>query len=79
VLFFLTRPIQVVSFITAFTIGHTIVLLTATPLGIRADPYLIDAVIALTVIYKAFENLDGFRRCSAWRRRRCCRWCSCSA
>lgn len=62
VLFFLSRPIQIVSFITAFTLGHTLVLLIATPLGIRADPYLIDAVIALTVIYKAFENLDGFRR-----------------
>ncbi len=62
VLFFLSRPIQIVSFITAFTIGHTLVLLTATPLGVRADPYLIDAAIALTVVYKAFENLDGFRR-----------------
>lgn len=62
VLFFLTRPIQIVGFITAFTIGHTIVLLAATPLGIRVDPFLVDAVIALTVVYKAFENLDGFRR-----------------
>jgi hypothetical protein len=55
VLFFLTRPIQVVSFITAFTIGHTIVLLTATPLGIRADPYLIDAVD------RADRHLQGVR------------------
>ena len=62
VLFFVTRWQQVVAFITVFTAGHTIVLLTATPLGIRANPHLIDAVIALTVVYKAFENLDGFRR-----------------
>lgn len=62
VLFFVTRWRQVVGFITAFTLGHTLVLLTATPMGIRANPHLIDAVIALTVIYKAFENLDGFRR-----------------
>ena len=60
-LFFVTRWQQVVAFITAFTLGHTIVLLAATPLGIRANPNAIDAVIALTVIYKAFENLDGFR------------------
>lgn len=62
VLFFLSRPLQIVSFITAFTLGHTLVLLIATPLGWRVNPYLIDAVIALTVVYKAFENLDGFRR-----------------
>jgi hypothetical protein len=62
VLFFLSRPLQIVSFITAFTLGHTLVLMTATPLGVGADPYLIDAFIALTVVYKAFENLGGFRR-----------------
>ena len=62
VLFFLSRPVQIVSFITAFTLGHALVLLIATPLGIRANPYLIDALIALTVVYKALENLGWFRR-----------------
>lgn|SRR5512138_471402 len=62
VMLFLTRPIQIVTFITAFTIGHTITLLFATLAGITANPYLIDAVIALTVAYKAIENMDGFRR-----------------
>jgi len=65
VLFFLTRPLDVARFVTAFTLGHTVTLLFATLLRIRVDPYLIDAVIALTVIYKAVENLDGFRR--LWR------------
>lgn len=63
VLFFLTRPLDVVKFITAFTLGHTVTLLFGTLAGIKVDPFLIDAVIALTVVYKAFENLDGFR---AW-------------
>lgn len=62
VLFFLKSFIDIVKFITAFTLGHTLVLIFATKAGIGANPYLIDAVIALTVIYKAFENLDGFRR-----------------
>jgi len=30
--------------------------------GIHANPYLIDAVIGFSVVYKAFENMDGFRR-----------------
>jgi hypothetical protein len=62
VMLFLTRFWQIVAFITAFTVGHTITLLFATLAGITANPYLIDAVIALTVTYKAVENLDGFRR-----------------
>jgi hypothetical protein len=62
VMLFLTRFWQIVAFITAFTVGHTITLLFATMAGVTANPYLIDAVIAVTVTYKAVENLDGFRR-----------------
>ncbi len=60
VVFFLSGFGDVVRFITAFTLGHCITLLGATLLGIAANPYLIDAVIAVSVMYKAFENLDGF-------------------
>lgn len=62
VLFFLSRPLDIVKFITAFTLGHTLTLLFATLLGVKVNHYLIDAVIALTVAYKAFENLDGFKK-----------------
>jgi hypothetical protein len=62
VMLFLTRFSQIVIFITAFTAGHTITLLFATLAGITANPYAVDAVIALTVAYKAVENMDGFRR-----------------
>lgn len=62
VMLFLRSFMQIVTFITAFTVGHTLTLLFATLAGITANPYLVDAVIALTVAYKAIENLDGFRR-----------------
>ncbi|MEN8170358.1 MAG: HupE/UreJ family protein [Pseudomonadota bacterium] len=62
VIFFLTRFNDIIKFITAFTIGHSITLIFATLYGIQANYYLVDAVIALTVCYKAFENLDGFKR-----------------
>jgi hypothetical protein len=62
VMFFLTKFKDIVKFITAFTVGHCITLVFATLLHIRANYYLIDAVIALTVCYKAFDNLDGFRQ-----------------
>lgn len=62
VLFFLVRPRDIVKFITVFTLGHTLTLLLGTFAAIQVNTYLIDAIIALTVIYKAFENLDGFKR-----------------
>jgi len=62
VIFFLTGFRDIVRFITAFTVGHCVTLLGATLLGITANAYLIDAVIALSVVYKGFENLDGFER-----------------
>ena len=62
VVFFLTRFRDIVKFITAFTIGHSITLIFATFLEITANYYLVDAVIALTVVYKGFDNLDGFRK-----------------
>jgi len=62
VMFFLTRFSEIIKFITAFTIGHSITLVFATLFGISANYYLIDAVIALTVCYKAFDNLGGFQK-----------------
>jgi hydrogenase/urease accessory protein HupE len=62
VIFFLTRFKDIIKLITAFTIGHSITLVFATLSGITANYYLIDAVIALTVCYKAFENLEGFKK-----------------
>ena len=62
VLFFLTRYLDIFKFITAFTIAHCITLIFATYFGITANAYLIDAVIAFSVIYKGFENLGGFKK-----------------
>ena len=62
VMFFLTNLKDIEKFITAFTIGHSITLISATLHGVQANYFLIDAVIAISVIYKGFDNLDGFRR-----------------
>lgn len=62
VVFFLRKFGDIVKFVTAFTIGHSITLIFATLAMITADYYLVDAVIALSVCYKGFDNNDGFRR-----------------
>ncbi|MEO1515389.1 MAG: HupE/UreJ family protein [Bacteroidota bacterium] len=61
VIFYLDNFRDIVRFITVFTLGHSITLISATYLGIQADEHLIDAVIALSVLYKGFENLGGFK------------------
>ena len=62
VIFFLYRLKDVVQYVSLFTIGHSITLLVGVLGGVRANPYLIDAIIGFSVAYKAFENMDGFRR-----------------
>jgi hypothetical protein len=62
VIFFLYKVKDVVLYVSLFTIGHSATLLLGVLGGVRANPYLIDAVIGFSVVYKAFENMDGFRR-----------------
>jgi hypothetical protein len=49
-------------YVSLFTIGHSVTLLAGVLGGVRANPYIIDAIIGLSVVYKAFDNMDGFRR-----------------
>lgn len=66
VIFFLTTFKDIVKFISVFTFGHCITLIFATFFKITANYYLIDAVIAVSVMYKGFENIDGFRKYFNW-------------
>jgi len=62
VIFYLSDFRDIVRFITVFTLGHSITLIGATYLGILANEHLIDAVIALSVLYKGLENLGLFKK-----------------
>ncbi len=62
VIFFLYRLKDVVQYVSLFTIGHSVTLLLGVLGGVRANPFLIDAIIGFSVVYKAFENMDGFKR-----------------
>ena len=61
VVFFLYRLKDVAAYVTLFAIGHSATLLLGVMLDIRANPFLIDAIIGLSVVYKAIDNLDGFK------------------
>jgi len=61
VLFYLARPLQVLHYVSLFALGHSLTLLAGVLLNLPVNAALIDAVIGFSVIYKAFENLGGFR------------------
>ena len=44
-----------------FTIGHSVTLMTGVLANIQVNAYLIDAIIGLSVVYKGFDNLGGFK------------------
>jgi len=62
VIFFLYRMKDIVQYVSLFTIGHSVTLLVGVLGGVRANSYIVDAIIGFSVVYKAFENMDGFRR-----------------
>jgi len=62
VIFFLYRLKDVLLYVSLFTIGHSITLLAGVLGGIHANSYLVDAIIGFSVVYKAFDNMNGFKR-----------------
>src|ERR1700693_4697572 len=62
VIFFLYRLKDVVQYVSLFTLGHSITLLAGVLGGIHANSYVVDAIIGFSVVYKAFDNMDGFKR-----------------
>ena len=62
VVFFLYRLKDVVIYVSLFTLGHSITLLAGVLGGIHANSYAVDAIIGFSVVYKAFDNMGGFKR-----------------
>lgn len=62
IVFFLKKLRDIVRWVTAFTLGHSVTLIWATYQGIQINYYLVDAVIGLSVAYIAFCNLGGYQK-----------------
>jgi hypothetical protein len=62
VVFFLYRMRDVAGYVTLFAIGHSTTLLLGVLGGWQVDAHLVDAVIGLSVVWKALDNLGAFRR-----------------
>ncbi len=62
VIFFLYKPKEILIYVSFFTIGHSLTLLLGVLLDLQINAYLIDAIIALSIVYKGFDNLNGFKQ-----------------
>ena len=62
VIFFLFKLRDVGLYVTLFAVGHSVTLLYGVLSGTNVNPYIVDAIIGFSVVYKAFDNLGGFRR-----------------
>ena len=62
VIFFLYRLKDIAVYVTLFAIGHSTTLLLGVLTGVSVSAYLIDAIIGLSVVYKALDNIGAFPR-----------------
>jgi hydrogenase/urease accessory protein HupE len=62
VIFFLYKKKEILIYISFFTLGHSATLLFGVMSDIQVNAYLIDAIIAASIIYKGFDNLSGFKQ-----------------
>ncbi|PZO09117.1 MAG: hypothetical protein DCF29_00470 [Alphaproteobacteria bacterium] len=62
VIFFLYRMKDISIYVTLFAIGHSSTLLLGVLTDISVSSYVVDAIIGLSVVYKALDNMGAFQR-----------------
>jgi len=62
VIFFLYRMKDITIYVTLFAVGHSTTLLFGVLTGTNFDAFLVDAIIGLSVVYKALENMGVFEK-----------------
>ena len=67
VIFFLYRMKQVATYVTLFAIGHSTTLIAGVLLGTTVSSHLVDAIIGLSIVYKALDNMRAFEGWFGWK------------
>jgi HupE / UreJ protein len=62
VIFFLYRIRHIALYVSLFALGHSATMILGVYFNIGINSYLIDAVIGLSVVYKALDNIGAFQR-----------------
>ena len=62
VIFFLYKMRDVALYVSLFAIGHSLTMVAGVWWNIQVSPYLIDAIIGFSVVYKALDNLGMWEK-----------------
>ncbi|GLO63273.1 membrane protein [Vibrio sp. MACH09] len=62
VIFFLYKMKHIALYVSLFAVGHSSTMLLGVYFDIGINSYIIDAIIGLSVVYKAMDNLGAFQR-----------------
>ncbi|MCA0245422.1 MAG: HupE/UreJ family protein [Proteobacteria bacterium] len=62
VIFFLYRLKHIAIYVSLFAIGHSTTMLLGVYFNVGINSYIIDAIIGLSVVYKALDNMGAFQR-----------------
>lgn len=62
VIFFLYKLKDIGVYVSLFAIGHSATMMAGVYFGTNINGYLIDAIIGLSVVYKALDNVGAFQR-----------------
>lgn len=66
VIFFVYRLRDVALYVSLFAVGHTLTLMSGVLLDVRVNAFVVDAVIGLSIVYKALDNLGAYRVWFGW-------------
>ncbi|WP_420811667.1 HupE/UreJ family protein [Nitrincola tibetensis] len=66
VIFFLYRMQHIAIYVSVFAFGHSTTMLLGVYFNIGINSYIIDAIIGLSVVYKALDNLGAYQRWFGW-------------
>ena len=62
VIFFLYRLKDVGLYVTLFAVGHSLTIIAGVLIQVSVSAYLVDAVIGLSIVYKALDNIGAYPR-----------------
>ncbi len=62
VIFFLYRMKEIAIYVSLFALGHSLTMITGVMFNFGINAFIIDAIIGLSIVYKALDNLGAYQR-----------------
>ncbi|WP_288373581.1 HupE/UreJ family protein, partial [uncultured Marinobacter sp.] len=62
VIFFLYRMQHIAIYVSLFALGHSTTMLLGVYFNVGINSYIIDAIIGLSIVYKALDNIGAYQR-----------------